>query len=102
MERTVVWQLLDFDFGGPDTVLVTLVDGNHRIEVMADVELHRDRAVLRGLHIQGAGPNTIGPAGLRGLVGWVKEYLDVSELRIDGALRTSGAGPGRFPAVLVF
>jgi hypothetical protein len=102
VETAVAWQVLDFDFGGIDTVLVTLVDGNHRIEVLADVELDRRRAVLRGLHIQGVGRNTLGPAVLRGLIGWAKEYLDVDELRIEGAVRTSGASPGRIPAVLVF
>jgi hypothetical protein len=98
----MAWHVLDSDFGGLDTVLVILSDGNHRIEVMADVELHRHRAVLRGLHIQGAGPNTLGLSTLHGLISWAKGYLDVDELRIEGALRTSGAGPGRFPPVLVF
>jgi|SRR5882762_9871947 hypothetical protein len=96
------WRILDFDFGGTDTVPVILADESHRIEVMADVELHRHHAVLRGLHIQGAGPNTLGFAVLHGLISWTKEYLDVDELRIEGALRTSGAAPGRVPPVLVF
>ena len=96
------WRTLDFDFGGDDTVLVTLVDGNHRVEVIADIELNGRRAVLRGLYILGAGRNTLGPAALLGLIRWAKEYLDVDELRIEGAVRTSGAGPGRIPAVLVF
>ena len=80
----MAWHVLDFDFGGTDTVLVVLVDGNRRIEVMADVELYRRSAVLRGLHIQGAGPNTLGVVALRGLIAWAKEYLDV---RIEGALK---------------
>jgi hypothetical protein len=96
------WLAQEFDFGGIDTVLVTLVDGGHRVEVMADVEFDGRRAVLRGLHILGAGRNTLGRAALLGLIRWAKEYLDVDELRIEGAARTSGAGPGRIPAVLVF
>jgi hypothetical protein len=96
------WRVLEFDFGGTDTVLAILVDGNHRIEVMADVELHRTRAVLRGLHIQGGGANSLGLAALRGLISWAKDYLDVDELRIEGAVRTSGASPGPIPPIVVF
>ena len=69
----MAWQPVDFDFGGTDTVLVTLVDGDHRIDIVADVELSGRSAVLRGMHIQGAGRNSLGLAALYGLISWAKE-----------------------------
>jgi hypothetical protein len=33
---------------------------------------------------------------------WVKDSLDVDELRIEGATRATGASPGRKPTSLVF
>src|SRR5271166_1269861 len=85
-----------------DTVLVKLTDGVHVIEVLADVEFSDRMAVLRGLHILGSGPNTLGPRALRELINWAKVQLDVDQLRIEGAPRTSGAGPGRVPPILDF
>jgi hypothetical protein len=97
-----VWRVLQYDFGGTDTVLVTLTDGIHAIDVLADVDFIDRTAVLRGLHILGGGPNTLGPRVLRELINWAKVQLDVDHIRIEGATRTSGAGPGRIPPPIVF
>ena len=97
-----MWRALELEFGGTDTVLVTLTDGVQIIQVLADVELVGRNAVLRGLHIDGGGRNTLGQRALRELINWAKVHLDVDELRIEGATRTSGAGPGRIPPPLVF
>jgi hypothetical protein len=97
-----VWRALEFDFDGTDTVLVTLTDGVHVIQVLADLEFAGRAAVLRSLHILGDGPNTLGLRALRELINWAKVQLDVDQLRIEGATRTSGAGPGRVPPPLVF
>jgi hypothetical protein len=96
------WWVTDYDFGGTDTVLVTVTNGTDVIQFMADVEFDRRKAVSRGVHVQGGGRNTLGPAALRRLIRWVKDQLDVDELRIEGAARTSGAAPGRVPPALVF
>jgi hypothetical protein len=104
---------VDVEFDNPATVYVRLTNGRDEVEIVADVELDRRCAVLRGLHILGAGPNAMGPerdgartrwgpnamgaGALRGLMRWAKEQLDVDELRIEGATRTSGARPGRVP-----
>jgi hypothetical protein len=97
-----MWRALEYDFGGTDTVLVKLTDEVHVIEVLTDVELAGRTAALRGLHILGSGPNTLGPRALRGLINWAKVHLDVDQLRIEGATRTSGAGPGRIPPIIDF
>jgi hypothetical protein len=91
------WRAVEVEFDNPATVYVRFTDGRDEVEIVADVELDRRCAVLRGLHILGAGPNTMGPGALRGLMRWAKEQLDVDELRIEGATRTSGARPGRVP-----
>jgi hypothetical protein len=97
-----MWRALEYDFGGTDTVLVKLPDEVHVIEVLADVEFAGRKAALRGLHVLGSGPNTLGPRALRELINGAKVQLDVDQLRIEGATRTSGAGPGRIPAVIDF
>jgi hypothetical protein len=97
-----VWHTIEFDFGGSDTVLVTLTDGIRVVEILTEVEFVGRTAVLHRLHILGGGPNTLGSRALRQLINWAKVQLDVEQLRIEGATRTSGAGPGRVPPVLVF
>ena len=97
-----MWRTLEFDFGGTDTVLVTLTDGAAVVQVLTDVEFIGRTTVPRRLHIHGSGRNALGPAALRGLINWAKVQLDVEKLRIEGATRTSGAGPGRIPPALVF
>ncbi|MBN9561292.1 MAG: hypothetical protein J0H14_11275 [Alphaproteobacteria bacterium] len=95
------WTVMDVEFDGM-TVLARLSDGEIEVQVLADVmELSSTEAVLTGLHIQGPGPNSVG-SRIRSIAYWVKEYLDVSRLRIEGATRTSGASPGRDPAPIVF
>jgi hypothetical protein len=57
---------------------------------------------LRQLHVQGPGANAIGPGNLRSLAEVVMERLDFDALEIEGALRTTGASPGRRPRPLRF
>ena len=96
-----MWRAVEFDFD-EDTVLVTLTDGVEVVQVLTDVEFIGRTAVLRRLHILGSGRNSLGPRALRELINWAKGELDVEKLRIEGATRTSGAGPGRDPPVLDF
>ena len=96
------WRLVDLQIEPGDFVFVRLSIDAFELEAMFYVHLDWRLAVLRRLDIQGAGPNTLGVPGLRGLAQWVMEALDVDELRIEGATRTSGAGPGRRPAPHVF
>ena len=95
------WSVLELELER-DTAAVRFSNGLIEIEVYCDVrELGLRRAVLVGVHVQGPGPNQVGPK-IRSLAKWVKALLDVDELRIEGATRTSGAGPGRDPAPIVF
>jgi hypothetical protein len=97
----LTWAVASVEFDGI-TVLARLSDGEIEVEILVDVvELTLTEAVLSGLHIQGPGPNSVGPR-IRSVAYWMKEFLDVRRLTIEGATRTSGAGPGRDPAPIVF
>jgi hypothetical protein len=96
-----MFRVLWFDCDG-QTIDVIVSDGIIEVAIMADIAFEGRVASLTKCHVQGAGANTVGPAALRRLIRAAKEYFDVDELRIAGALRTSGAGPGRIPGVIVF
>lgn len=97
----MAWSLLEAEVQG-DTFAAVFTDGEQEVEIYGDVlELTAQRAVFTGIHVQGPGANRIGPS-IRSLARWVKEFLDVRRLRIEGATRTSGASPGRKPAPLEF
>ena len=96
------WQLLDLRMEPGDFAFALLSDGAVEIEVMFYAVLQGRRFVAQRLDIQGSGPNVLGFVALRELAQWVIEFLDVDEVRIEGATRTSGAGPGRRPAPIVF
>lgn len=86
----------------PDAAYIRFRNGKDEIEVIAVALLESRVPVLRDPHVQGGGRSTLGHAELRRLADAVKGRLDVDELRVEGAIRTSGAGPGRRPRPLVF
>ncbi|WP_156917623.1 hypothetical protein [Salinarimonas rosea] len=59
---------------------------------------------LVGFHVQPEtlGPNALGPANLRSLVQALRERMGYDTVVIEGAVRTTGAGPGRRPRALRF
>jgi DNA-binding transcriptional regulator YiaG len=68
---------------------------------LAFVEWMEGEALLiRRPDLQGPGSNALGTGALLRLARLVKEALGVRQLRIEGAPRTSGAGPGRTPGRL--
>ncbi len=96
------WTIKDLLIEG-DSFIGLFTDGQADIEVSANVMfLGRSVALLCGFHIQGPGPNRAGVRSLHSFARWAKAALDVHELRIEGATRTSGACPGRIPGTLVF
>jgi len=87
-----------------DIIVATIVSDYATLMLMAEVEFASKSLVLRGLHVHGTdvAANELGVAGLRRLLREAMELLDVEEIRIEGARRTSGAGPGRTPRALRF
>ena len=98
----MAWQLLSLELEPGDFCFARFSDGAGELSAMFYAELHNQVAVLRRLDVQGAGPNRLGWPALRQFAQWLMEALDVDELRVEGAARTSGAGPGRRPAPIVF
>ena len=74
------------------------------ILVMAEVELLGGTLVLSGVHVQGEDvkANEVGVAGLRCIIREAMEELGVDEVVLVGAVRTTGATPGRAPRPLRF
>jgi hypothetical protein len=74
------------------------------ILVMAEVELAGRSLILSGVHVQGddVKANEIGVPGLRRIIQEAMEELGVDEIVIVGAVRTTGANPGRSPRPLRF
>jgi hypothetical protein len=74
------------------------------ILVMAEVELADRSLILSGVHVQGddVKANEIGISGLRRIIQEAMEELGVDEIVIVGAVRTTGASPGRAPRPLRF
>ncbi|HVB66526.1 MAG TPA: hypothetical protein VNE67_01555, partial [Acetobacteraceae bacterium] len=97
------WNLVpDPEIAPDDLVHACLTDGRIRVEILGYIRIAARTAWIEDLHIQGPGPRQLGIGRLRDLARWAMEALDVDELCIEGAARTSGAGPGRCPAALVF
>ncbi len=100
---SVTVQLVESD-GDTVTVDIRTVVGSLRIS--ADVSVIGRTAYASDLHIQGndRGKNAFGWASLRALGRAVLDWLgdDYDELVIKGAIRTSGANPGRRPGDIRF
>jgi hypothetical protein len=77
------------------TALITTPAG--KIEAMASVYSANGILTLSGLHIQtpDAGAGSFGAVNLRRLADALMEELDCEGIRIEGAARTTGSGPGR-------
>jgi hypothetical protein len=89
-----------------DTVTVDIETMAGTLRKLADVSIVGRTAYASGLHIQGndVGKNAFGWASLRSLGRAILDWLgdDYDELVIKGAVRTSGANPGRRPGDLRF
>src|SRR5258708_34534808 len=94
--------IVDESEGAIATARITTSVGT--IMAMAEVVLEGRCLTLRGLHVHGEdiGANELGVSGLRRIVAEAMEDLDVDEIIIEGAVRITGAGPGRTPRRLRF
>ena len=95
-------RLLQLDIEEFDIVFANILLGKTELLAMAEAEFGGFDLTLRNLHIQGPGGNSVGSRYLRRLAQWTMDLVDVDELRIEGATRTSGANPGRRPALVIF
>jgi hypothetical protein len=102
------WQPGDisFDIVAEETdhpvATVSFVTPADDIQIMAELQEVGRTLRLIGLHIQGAAANAIGIANLRVLADVVMDKMDYDVIEVEGAVRTTGAGPGRRPGRLRF
>jgi hypothetical protein len=88
------------DYGTDDPVVtVTIKTPAGVVLAMAEVNRTGRTLELDGFHMHGetVGPNTLGVGNLGRLAQAVMETIDVDEIVIRGAIRTTGANPGRRP-----
>jgi hypothetical protein len=103
-----MWRAEDISFDFVDeltsdpvvTVLVSTPGGT--LTFMAEPSTQGTTLVLRAVHAQDAHPNAVGAANLRIVARALMERLDIDGLFIEGAVRTSGANPGRRPRPIRF
>ena len=81
-----------------------VITEGYYLEVMAEVIQEGRTVTLLGLNVHGVGVsvNELGPTRLRKLINETMERMDVDEIVIEGAVRVTGAGPGRKPGRLRF
>ena len=76
---------------------VNVEDAGQQATFMADYTRSGTVIRLDALHAEGPGPNIIGIQGIRLVAQEVMEFLNADVLEIQGAVRTTGAVPGRVP-----
>src|SRR5262245_8968318 len=91
---------LDLEGSSHPVVLVKIGTPLGEIQLMAEpFEQGRVLRLLR-THVQSdAGSNAFGIASLRRIAEIAMERMDYDEIIVEGALRTTGANPGRAPQV---
>ncbi len=100
----LTFDMLD-DLSSDPTVTIIVGTPVGRIYVMADFERAGGKITLKRAHINGepgVGPNVIGPQNLRVIAREALLRMGCHELEIEGATRTTGAGPGRTPPSIRF
>jgi hypothetical protein len=72
------------------------------IEIMGTVDFQGRTLLVRDAHIQGLRRNAVGRANLYVIAKALLERIDCDEIRIEGAVRTTGANPGHRPRAMRF
>jgi hypothetical protein len=67
------------------------------LDLMAEVRLSPRSIEVHGLHVGGDAATRWGWSTLRRIGRLIAEKLDVDEINLYGAIRTTGANPGRRP-----
>jgi hypothetical protein len=89
---------------GGNVVFARIETSVGTIEILAEIALDGRHLKLGGLHVSGINvdANDLGIRGIRRIVREVMEDLNVDQITIEGAVRSTGAGPGRTPRRLRF
>ena len=96
------WLGIENDGSAGDVITIRVGTPAGIVAIMGEVAIEDRTLVLRGVHIEGARPNSVGIANLRTIAAIVLERIDCDEARVEGAARTTGANPGHQPRVVRF
>jgi hypothetical protein len=94
-QREVISFQLDDEMTSDPVFTVVVVTPVGRLKFMAEPELIGSVWWLRRAHVQGARANSIGVANLMVLAQALMEKFGYDEIVVEGAVRTTGAHPGR-------
>jgi hypothetical protein len=97
-----MFDLLEVTLHAQTVLEVGVEEGGQRVDFMADYRRTDVVVTLGALHAEGPGPNILGLSGVRIIAQEVLEFLNAETMEIQGAVRTSGARPGRLPGAVVF
>lgn len=90
--------MIDFDVRldemDGDVVAGALLSGAHVVRFLCRVQFEGRTVTLSGLHLDGSGPNTLGPRSLRRAMTWLMHAFDVDRIIVDGGDRMTGAAAG--------
>ena len=70
------------------------------IRVLTEMVKEGDTLFLRGLHIQGPGPGTVGLRELREFAKLIGREQGAAKVIIEGGTRTTGVNPGHTPRAI--
>lgn len=90
------------DMTSDPVVTVVVSTPNGTLKFMAEPEVQGSTLVLHGTHAQDARANAVGAGNLLILAQALMERMSFDGLVVEGAIRTTGANPGRRPRVLGF
>ena len=94
---------IDYDATDHPVVTIRMATPVGLIELMAEIAGDRQSLRLQRLHVQSVvEPNEIGHANWRLVATMVMEVMDYDEIIVEGAVRTTGASPGRRPRQIRF
>ena len=90
--------IVDEQLSEDPCLIIEIVTPHGRLMVMGEVEVFADFLVIKGMHVGGDAALRWGWSRLRRLGRSIAEKLDVEYIEIRGAVRTTGANPGRQPS----
>jgi hypothetical protein len=97
----ISFELLDDMTDDPVVTLLVMTPAG-RLMFVAEPMEQGTSLVLQGTHVQDARVNAVGTANLMVIAQALMEGMGFDELVVEGALRTTGANPGRRPRALRF
>ena len=92
--------IVDVDNSADPYFIIDVVTKDGALQAMGEMEVGSNHLIVRGLHIGGDAAVRWGWSKLRRLGRVIAEKLDVDYIEVHGAVRTTGANPGRRPRVV--